>query len=148
MSGKATGSGAKLEVSTDGTTWKQFASVTTISAPNMTRGTIDVTDLNSYSDNNQMKEYLVDFIESEDMTMEGFMKSEDEGRDAFETAFYNGSEVHLRLTLPPTIGKTMTVKGVPTAYRPVGDVNTTAGIGVSLGIKPTAKPTLAATTGS
>ena len=38
----------------------------------MSRGTIEVTDMNSYATNNQFKEYLGDFIEADEMeTPEG-----------------------------------------------------------------------------
>ena len=58
--------------STDGQTYKQFASVTKLGPPNMSRGTVDVTDMNSFETNNQMKEYLTDFIEAEEMSIEGY----------------------------------------------------------------------------
>lgn len=143
---KATGSGAKASISTDGSTFKEFASVTKISPPSMSRGTVDVTDMNSYETNNQMKEYLVDFIEGEEMNIEGFVKKTDDGRDLAEEAFYSGGEVTIKIVLPAVLGKTMTVKGLLTSYRPIGDISTDAGIAFSLGLKPTSKPTLAATT--
>ena len=143
---KATGSGTKASISTDGTTYKDFASITKIGPPSMTRGTVDVTDLNSYENNDQMKEFLTDFIEAEEMTIEGFAKKTDEGRDAAETAFYSGTIVHIKIVLPAAIGKTMTVKGLLTSYRPIGDISSDAGIAFSMGIKPVAKPTLTAST--
>lgn len=143
---KATGSGTKASISTDGKTYKEFASITKISPPNMSRGTVDVTDMNSYENNDQMKEFLTDFIEAEEMTIEGFVKTTDDGRDAAETAFYAGSEVHIKIDLPAAIGKSMVVKGLMTSYRPIGDISTDAGIAFSMGLKPTAKPTLEATT--
>lgn len=143
---KATGSGTKASISTDGQTYKQFASVTKLGPPNMSRGTVDVTDMNSFEDNNQMKEYLTDFIEAEEMTIEGYVKSTDEGREMAETAFYAGTEVHIKIDLPAAIGKSMVVVGLMTAYRPIGDISTDAGIAYSMSIKPNKKPTLTATT--
>lgn len=145
--GKATGSGTKASISVDGgTTYKDFASITKISPPGMSRGTVDVTDLNSYEDNNQMKEFLVDFIEGEDMSIEGYVKQSDDGRDAAETAFYAGTVVHIKIVLPTAIGKTMTVQGLITSYKPIGDIDSGTGIAFSMSLKPTAKPNLAATT--
>lgn len=142
---KATGSGAKCSISTDNKTWKEFASVSKLGPPNMTRGTIDVTDMNSYENNNQMKEFLTDFIEAEEMTIEGYVIGTDDGRDAAEEAFYSGEEIYIKIVLPTAIGKTMTVTGMMTAYRPIGDISTDAGIAYSFSIKPTSKPTLSAT---
>ena len=141
--GKATGSGAKAAISTDGTTYKDFASITKLGPPNMSRGTVDVTDMNSYENNDQMKEFLPDFIEADEMSIEGYVKKTDEGRDAAETAFYSGSLVHIKITLPAAIGKTMTVKGYIVGYRPIGDISTDAGIAFTMNIKPIAKPELA-----
>lgn len=141
---KATGTGTKASISTDGSTYKEFASITKIGPPSMSRGTVDVTDLNSYENNDQMKEFLTDFIEAEEMTLEGFAKKTDEGRDAAEAAFYAGDIVHIKIVLPAAIGKTMTVKGLITSYRPIGDISSDAGIAFSMGVKPMAKPTLEA----
>ena len=77
--GKATGSGCKASISTDGQTYKEFASITKLGPPNMSRGTVDVTDMNSYVNNDQMKEFLPDFIEAEEMSIEGFHKKTDAG---------------------------------------------------------------------
>lgn len=138
--GKATGSGCKASISTDGQTYKDFASITKIGPPNMSRGTVDVTDMNSYENNDQMKELLPDFIEAEEMSLEGYVKKDDDGRNAAETAFYAGTVVHIKIVLPAAIGKTMTVKGYVVSYRPIGDISTDAGIAFSMGIKPIAKP--------
>lgn len=143
---KATGSGVKASISTDGSTFKEFASITKISPPSMSRGTVDVTDMNSYANNDQMKEFLADFIEGEEMNIEGFVKKTDDGRDLAEDAFYSGGEVTIKIVLPAVLGKTMTVKGLLTSYQPIGDIAPDAGIAFKLGLKPTSKPTLAATT--
>lgn len=142
---KATGSGTKTSISTDGTTYKDFASITKLGPPNMTRGTVDVTDMNSYENNNQMKEFLPDFIEAEEMSIEGFVKKTDDGRDAAETAFYSGSIVYIKIILPAAIGKTMIVKGYITGYRPIGDISNENGIAFSMNVKPVAKPELTTT---
>lgn len=139
---KATGSGAKASISIDGSTFKEFASITKISPPSMSRGTVDVTDMNSFEENDQMKEFLTDFIEGEEMTIEGFVKKTDDGRDLAEDAFYSGKETSIKIILPAALGKTMTVKGLLTSYRPIGDISTDAGIAFSIGLKPNSKPTL------
>lgn len=144
--GKATGTGCKASISTDGSTYKEFASITKLGPPNMSRGTVDVTDLNSYENNDQMKEFLPDFIEAEEMSIEGYVKAEDEGRNAAEEAFYAGTLVSIKIVLPAAIGKTMTVSGYVVGYRPIGDISTDAGIAFSMSVKPTSKPQLTATT--
>lgn len=143
---KSTGSGTTAEISTDGgTTYKKFASVTKLSPPNMSRATVEVTDMNSFETNDQMKEFLTDFIEADEMSVEGYVLTADDGRDAAETAFYSGAEVKIKIVLPKAIGKTMTVTGLITAYQPIGDISTSDGLAFSMSIKPTKKPELAVT---
>lgn len=145
---KSTGSGTTASICVDGgSEYKEFASITNLGPPNMTRGTVDVTDMNSYSNNDQMKEFLTDFIEADEMSIEGFVIGTDEGRDAAETAFYSGAEVSIKIVLPTAIGKTMIITGLLTAYRPIGDINTSDGIAFSMSIKPTKKPEISATAG-
>lgn len=141
---KATGAGTKASISVDGQEFKDFASITKIGPPNMSRSTVDVTDLNSFENNDQMKEFLPDFIEAEEMGIEGFHKKTDEGREMAETAFYSGSVVTIKVVLPSAIGKTMTVEGYITAYRPIGDIGNDAGLAFSMSVKPIKKPALAA----
>ena len=141
---KATGSGTKASISTDGQTFKQFASITKLGPPNMSRGTVDVTDLNSFEDNDQMKEFLPDFIEADEMSIEGYHKKTDVGREAAEDAFYNATVVTVKIELPAAIGKTMTVEGYIVGYRPIGDIGSDAGLAFSMSIKPIKKPVMAA----
>ena len=140
--GKATGRGCKAAISTDGSTYKDFASITKLGPPNMSRGTVDVTDLNSFENNDQMKEVLPDFIEADEMTIEGFVKATDEGKDAAETAFYAGTEVYVKITLPAPINKAMIVQGYIVGYKPIGDITNDAGIAFSMNLKPNKKPKL------
>ena len=142
---KATGSGTKALISTDGSTFQKFASVTKLSMPKLTSGTVDVTDLNIYEDNDQMKEFLGDFIEADEVSIEGFVKKTDPGRTAAETAFYSGSIVSVKVVLPPAIGQTMLVNGILTSYQPIGDVDAETGLKYAIGLKPTAKPAMSAT---
>lgn len=142
---KATGSGTKAYISTDNETFSQFASVTKLGGPSLSRGTVDVTDMNSYERNNQFKEFLVDFIEADEIPIEGFVKKTDAGRTAAETAFYNGDVVYIKLELPAAIGKTMLITGIMTKYQPIGDISTSEGIAYAISVKPTAKPTLSDT---
>lgn len=145
---KATGSGTKASISKNDTEYKEFASITKIGPPSMSRGTVDVTDMNSYTNNDQMKEYLTDFIEGDEMSIEGFVKKTDEGRNLAEEAFYSGEQVYIKIDLPAAIGKTMKVTGLMTSYRPIGDISPDAGIAFSMGLKPTKKPDLSDTTNS
>lgn len=139
---KTTGSGTKAFFSPDGKEYTLFASITKIGPPSMSRGTVEVTDMNSYEDNNQFKEYLGDFIEADEMSLEGYFVKDDTARDALETAFYQGDECYVKIQLPPIIGKSMIVNGIITKYRPIGDISTDAGIGFNASIKPNSKPQL------
>lgn len=139
---KTTGSGTKAFFSTDGESYTLFASVTKIGPPSMSRGTVEVTDMNSYEDNDQFKEYLGDFIEADEMSIEGYFVKDDAARDALEAVFYSGEECYVKIQLPPLIGKSMIVKGIITTYRPIGDIATDSGIGFNASIKPNGKPTM------
>lgn len=143
---KTTGSGTKAFFSADGQTYKLFASITKIGPPSMSRGTVEVTDMNSYEDNDQFKEFLGDFIEADEMNIEGYFVKDDEGRNALESAFYSGEECYVKIQLPTVIGKDMIVKGIVTKYQPIGDISTDAGISFSVSIKPNGKPSMTDTT--
>lgn len=142
---KTTGSGTKAFFSIDKTTWLEFASVSKITPPAMSRGTIEVTDMNSYETNNQFKEYLGDFIEADEMTIEGYFVKDDAGRNALEEAFYSGEECYVKVQLPPVIGQDMIVTGVLTKYQPMGEISTTAGIAFTMSMKPNGKAEMTAT---
>lgn len=114
----------------------------------MSRSTVDVSDMNSYEDNDQFKEYLGNFIEGDNVDIEGYFIKDDAGRNALETAFYAGTECCIKIQLPPVIGQDMVVKGVLVTYRPIGEISTDAGIAFSASIKPTGKPTMSATVAS
>ena len=142
---KTTGSGTKAFFSKDGQSWKEFASVSKITPPSMSRGTIEVTDMNSYANNNQFKEYLGDFIEADEMAIEGYFIKDDPGRADLEECFYSGEECYVKIQLPPVIGQDMTVKGVLTKYQPMGEISTSAGIPFTMSMKPNGKATMANT---
>lgn len=143
---KTTGSGTKAFFSADGTRYQLFASLTKLSPPSMSRGTVEVTDMNSYQDNDQFKEYLGDFIEADELNIEGYFVKDDAARDSLEAAFYSGEEVYIKIQLPPLIGKSMIVKGIITKYQPIGEISTDSGIGFSTSVKPNSKPTMETTT--
>ena len=142
---KTTGSGTKAFFSTDKDAWKEFASISKITPPSMSRGTIEVTDMNSYANNNQFKEYLGDFIEADEMTIEGYFVKDDAGRNALEAAFYDGTECYIKVQLPPAIGQDMIVKGVLTKYQPMGEISTSAGIPFTMSMKPNSKAEMSQT---
>lgn len=142
---KTTGSGTKAFFSADKTDWKEFASISKISPPSMSRGTVEVTDMNSYENNNQFKEFLGDFIEAEEMSIEGYFVKDDEGREALEAAFYAGTNCYIKIQLPPAIGQDMIVGGVLTKYQAIGEISTSAGIPFTLSMKPNGKPEMSPT---
>lgn len=143
---KTTGSGTKAFFSKDKTTWKEFASVSKITPPSMSRGTVEVTDMNSYEENHQFKEYLGDFIEADEMTIEGYFIKDDEGRADLEDCFFSGEECYVKVQLPPAIGQDMIVTGVLTRYQPMGEISPTAGIAFTMSMKPNGKAEMVNTT--
>lgn len=142
---KSTGAGVTVSISTDGSTYTQFGSVSSVGGPSMSRGTIDVSDLNSYSGNNKFKEYLPDFVEGGDVKVNGWFLSSDAGRDAADTAFYGDNEVYIKIVFPTKIGKTAILQGVPTGYEVFGELTPSGGIAYSFTVKLTHKPTISAT---
>ena len=143
---KTTGSGTKAFFSKDKQTWKEFASVSKITPPSMSRGTIEVTDMNSYESNNQFKEYLGDFIEADEMTIEGYFVKDDAGRSDLEACFYSGEECFVKVQLPPVIGQDMIVTGVLTKYQPMGEISPTSGIAFTMSMKPNKRAEMVDTT--
>lgn len=142
---KTTGSGTKAFFSKDKTTWQEFASISKISPPSLSRGTVDVTDMNSYENNDQFKEYLGDFIEADEMSIEGYFVKDDAGRAALEERFYSGEECYVKIQLPPVIGQDMIVKGILTKYQPMGEISTSAGIPFTMSMKPNGRPEMVET---
>lgn len=139
---KTTGAGTKLLFSPDGKIYELFASVSKISPPSMSRGTVDVTDMNSYSENDQFKEFLGGFIEGDEMSVQGYYVKDDPARDKLEDAFYSGEACYFKIQLPPVIGKSMIVNGILTKFQPFGDIDPENGIAFSCSIKPNSKPQL------
>lgn len=146
---KGTGSGATVEISTDGgTQWKKLLSVTKVSMPEFTRNTVDVTDTESFKDNDQMKEFATGFIEAGDMTVEGFVRAdENEGMTAAETAFYNGEPVKIRAVGPAWMQKALVYPGLVTTLKSIGDMDPENGVPYSLTFKITGKPEVTKTAG-
>lgn len=140
---KTTGNGTKISISTDGSTFTEFGSVTKASAPSMKRGTIDVTDLNSYSNNNQMKESIPGWIEPEEMSLEGYLKKTDTAMTTVETAFWAGDLCTIKIELPEVIGKTITYYGFISQYQSIGDIDAETPLGYKMGFTITQKPTVA-----
>lgn len=143
---KSTGSGTKAYASADGTTYSLFASVSKLGPPELTRNTVDVTDLNSYEDNDQMKENVVDFIEPGDLTIEGFYKSADAGKALVETAFWNGSVIYIKIVLPSMFSTGRVYACRVTGFREIGEISSDAGIPFSATFKILQRPTTVSTT--
>ncbi len=144
---KSTGSGTKISFSTDNSTFTAFGSVTKVSAPSYKRGTIDVTDLNSYYENNQMKETLPGWIEVEEMSVEGFLLADDAAQSDAESAFWSGNEVYVKTELPKAIGKTIVFHGYITSYQTLDTIDADTGLGYKLGLTVIEKPTVTTTGG-
>lgn len=144
---KGTGSGTKFELSTDGSTFKKFMSVTKVTPPEYTRDTVDLTDNSSYDDNNQMKESGVGFIDPGELKVEGFVHTEDEGMALASTAFFDGIEVNGKVVSPAWMNKTLTYAGIITSLQPLGELDPENGVPYSMTMKITAKPVESKTTG-
>lgn len=144
---KGTGSGTKFELSTDGSTFKKFMSVTKVSPPEYSRDTVDLTDNGSFENNNQMKESGTGFIDPGELQVDGFVHTEDEGLPAAEEAFFSGVEVKGKIISPPWLNKTITYSGIITKLKPIGDLDPENGVPYSMTMKLLGKPTVAKTEG-
>ena len=115
---KGTGSGTKAYISTDGSEFTQFLSVSKVSPPDYSRGTVDLTDNASYDDNNQMKEFGVGFVEAGELKIEGWHRTDDTGITVAETAFFDGTPVQIKLVSPPWMGKPWYSRASSPGFRP------------------------------
>ena len=143
---KSTGAGSKISFSTDGTSYTEFGSVSKASSPSFKRGTVDVSDLNTYNANNQMKENLPSWIEAEEMSLEGFFLKDDTAQAAAETAFWSGADAYIKIVLPAVIGKTFIFHGTITSYQTLDTIDPDTGLGYKLGLTIVEKPSVANTT--
>ena len=142
---KGTGSGTKAYISTDGSEFTQFLSVSKVSPPDYSRGTVDLTDNASYDDNNQMKEFGVGFVEAGELKIEGWHRTDDTGITAAEEAFFAGTPVQIKLVSPPWLGKTLVFPGIITGLQTIGSLEPENGVPYSVTVKPTGKPVITST---
>ena len=148
---KGTGSGTSVELSTDGgTQWKKFLSTSSVDLPTFTRNTAKVTDNESFKINNQMDEYVATFIEGGELTVTGFVRSDEtdsDGKAAAEEAFFGGDIVKIRVVGPKWMGITMSYSALITEYQPVGTLDPDNGTTYSLKTKVMSKPEVTKTVG-
>lgn len=139
---KGTGSGTQVEISIDdGSTYKKLLSNTKVSPPSFTRSTVDLTDNDSYENNNQMKEFAVSFIEGGDLKIDGWYRGDNTGMDDAEKAFFDKGIVKIKIVSPPWMGKTIVYPGLITELQTVGDMDPENGVPYSITTKVTGKPT-------
>lgn len=120
---------------------KLVGSLTSITPPEMSSETTDVTDL---SNSDGYKEFLGGFKDGGEVGLEGYMDGEDEGQQAMHDAF-EGQELHdCKIVFPAAIGKEWTFKGIITKFK-AGDASVTDALKFSAGVKVSGKPTLGAT---
>lgn len=145
---KGTGNGTQVHVSVDGgNTFKKFGSVTKVSGLKLTREDIDVTDNDSYESNGQMKESSPGFITADDLNVEGFYKKTDDARTVIDTAFYDGSDVQLKIVSPKFMGKTFVYKGYINSWQEFGELSPETGVSYAMSLKVQGKRTETATVG-
>lgn len=145
---KGTGNGTQVHISVDdGKTFKEFGSVTKVSAPKLTREDVDTTDNKSFENNGQMKESSPGFITADDLTVEGFYKNTDEARTVIDTAFYEGSDVQLKIVSPKFMGKTFVYKGYINSWQEFGELSPETGVSFAMSLKVQGKRVETATVG-
>ena len=137
---KSPGFGTTAFISADGTSYTKLGHVTKVNPPSMTRNMVDMSDMNSFDENDQMKEEMPGYIEGGDATVEGFYTENDAGMTIAKTAFYAGTDVHLKISLPARIGEDYVVQGYISSLQEVGDIDPENGIPYSLTVKTNKKP--------
>lgn len=142
---KGVGSGSKVELSTDGTQFIKFMSVTKVSTPTFEVDTADLTDNESFESNNKFKESVPTFIDGGELKIDGWVHTDDEGVAAAEQAFFDQTPVTVRVVLPAWIGKTCTFKGFIKSLQALGDLDPENGVAYSVTVAVTSKPTMART---
>lgn len=139
---KSPGFGTKAYFSTDGVDFtKKFSHVTKVTPPSMSRNMVDMSDMNSFDDNDQMKEEMPGYIEGGDATIEGFYKESDTAMEAAKAAFYAGIPVWIKIDLPDRISETYVVQGYISSLQEIGDIDPENGVPYSLTVKTNKKPT-------
>lgn len=138
---KGVGSGTKFELSTDGSKFTPFMSVTKVSPPEFSKDTADLTDNGSYENNNKFKESVGTFIDGGELKVEGWVHTEDQGLTLAEQAFFDDLPVTGKIISPKWLDKTITYPGVITNLQPIGDLDPENGVPYAMTMKVTGKPT-------
>ncbi len=136
MVGSATGT--KLEI---GSPAKAVAHVSSLSGPNQSKESIDVTALDSDSG---YREFIDGFRDGGEVSVGGFFNFEDEGQNAVYDAFAGEGVQDFTIKFPTRIGAKWTFKGVVTAFETTSEVGNAVGFNAT--IKVSGKPVLSALT--
>lgn len=142
---KGVGSGTKVEISTDGTTFTKIMSVTKVSLPEFSTDDADLTDQESYDSNDKFKESVPTFIDGGEIKIDGWVNTDDTGVAAAEKAFFEQSPVICRVVFPAWMGKTITYNGYIKSLQTIGDLDPEAGVPYSITIKINKKPVITKT---
>lgn len=119
---------------------KNIGSLTSIGGIEVSKDTIDVTDLGNSTG---YKEFIGSFKDGGEVSCSGFMDGADEGQAEMYTQLESEDAVACSIVFPAKIGKTWTFDAVVTKFSTSADLNDAIKFDATL--KVSGKPTLAAT---
>lgn len=119
---------------------KKVGALTSIKGVEISSDTTDVTDL---SNEDGYKEFLGGFKDGGEVSIEGYLDSDDAGQSAMYEAMED-QEIHQgQIVFPAAIGKTWSFECVVTKFK-AGDAGTNDALKFAATAKISGKPTLAA----
>lgn len=106
----------------------------------------DTTEVTDLGNEDGYKEFIAGFKDGGEVSVSGYLDTEDEGQSELYTFIESGEEVDVEIRFPKKMGKSWTFKAVVTKYSTSVEVEDAVTFDASL--KVSGKPTLAATVGS
>lgn len=138
---KSNSVGTKFKVGT-ASNEKVVGGLTSINGIEINADTLDVTDLGNVSG---YREKLPGFKDAGDVTLAGYLDSEDSGQDELYALLESGEPEDFKIVFPAKIGKTWSFKGGVIGFKT--DVELEDAIKFEVTIAVSGKPTLGASAG-
>lgn len=115
-----------------------IGSLTSISPPEKSADTVDITTLDSADG---YKKFIQGMKDAGEVTVAGYYDSEDAGQTALDTAFESGAEETYTIEFPAAIGASFSFPGIVTNVK-IGEANLDDPLGFEATLKVSGKPTL------
>lgn len=106
----------------------------------------DTTEVTDLGNEDGYKEFIAGFKDGGEVSISGYLDTEDEGQSELYKFIESGEEVDAEIRFPKKMGTSWTLKAVVTKFSTSVEVEDAVTFDASL--KVSGKPTLAATTGT